>query len=163
MHRLIPALLVVALTPALQYASAQGPGRSLHQREIPCQAQYAQAVQTIGMARWTAPEPERPAIERLLNAAAKAKELVDSSFLQWEAPLCSAETLVRLHTSVERLQLNHWLPETPEDQRAAEAAAANAELLKAMDSGFDEPATTSSNVGAPSHDGSGLQRRTSAN
>ncbi|MDP9038221.1 MAG: hypothetical protein M3O02_02970 [Acidobacteriota bacterium] len=140
---MLTTAFILALFPAAYDAAGQGPGRSLRQREVPCQSVYAQAVQTIGLARWSAPEAERPAIERLLNAAAKAKELVDSSFLQWEAPLCSADTLTRLHTSIGRLQANRWLPETPEEQREAEAAAANAELLKAMDAGFDSVPTAS--------------------
>jgi hypothetical protein len=114
---------------------AQPPIRPLKQREIPCQVQYAQAVQTIGLARWTAPEPERPSIERLLNAAAHAKELVDGSFLDWAFPLCSGETLSRLQASVDRLDANGWLPTSPEDKRDAQAAAANAELMKAMQAG----------------------------
>jgi hypothetical protein len=137
--------LLAATLPAL----AQSIPKTLHQREIPCQTQYAQAVQTIGLARWSAPESERPALERLLNAAATAKSLIDSSFLQWEAPLCSAETLGRLKTSVDRVRANRWLPETPEQEREATAAAANAELLKAMDAGFDAPATTSANGATP--------------
>lgn len=149
------------MIPAVTASWAQGTDRSLRPREIPCQTQYAQAVQTIGVARWSAPEAERPAIERLLNAAAKAKELVDSSFLQWEAPLCSADTLSKLHTSVYRLQANRWLPENPQEQREAEATAANAELLKAMDAGFDANATTSSNT--DSSQARGLQRHSLPN
>lgn len=160
-HKLIPVVLVATMMSAIHSSRGQAPDRSLRQREVPCQAQYAQAVQTIGVARWSAPEPERPAIERLLNAAAKAKELVDSSFLQWEAPLCSMDTLSKLHTSVDRLQANRWLPETAPEKRAAEATAVNAELLKAMDAGFDEPATTSSNSGEPSE--SRVQRQSSMN
>ncbi|GAC1416613.1 MAG: hypothetical protein NVSMB62_06460 [Acidobacteriaceae bacterium] len=160
-QKLLPAVLVATMIPAFHSCWSQAADRSLRQREVPCQAQYAQAVQTIGVARWSAPEPERPAIERLLNAAAKAKELVDSSFLQWEAPLCSSDTLAKLHTSVDRLQANRWLPETAQEKREAEATAVNAELLKAMDAGFDEPATTSSNTGDLPE--SRVQRQSSAN
>src|ERR1700694_4715201 len=92
--------------PALLAAVAQPGARSLRQREVPCQVQYTQAVESIGLARWSAPEGERPSIERLLNAAAKAKELVDASFVQYEPSLCSSETLGRLHASVDRLQNN---------------------------------------------------------
>jgi hypothetical protein len=122
-------------------------------RETPCQVQYARAVEVIGLARWSAPEAERPSIERLLNAAAKAKELVDSSFLQWEAPLCSTETLGRLHASVETIQSNRWLPSTPEAQRAAQAAAANAELLKAIGAGLsvDRPVSSSNSPNPDPH------------
>jgi hypothetical protein len=133
------SLLVLACTVgfAVQHPlSGQSSIRPLRRREIPCQVQYAQAVQTIGLARWSAPEPERPAIERLLNAAAKAKELVDASFLQWHFPLCSDDTLLRLRSSVDRLQANGWFPTSPEEQREAQAAAANAELLKAMEPGL---------------------------
>lgn len=137
LQRFAPAVLLVSMS-AVSAWGAQPGGRSLKQREIPCEVQYAQAVETIGVARWSAPESERPSIERLLNAAAKAKELIDASFLQYDAALCSAETLGRLHTAVSRLQSNGWLPATPEERRGAEAAAVNAELLKAMDTGLDE-------------------------
>ena len=145
LHRFTSIIVVLMVVFPLAHAEAQSGGHTLKRRDVPCQAQYSQAVQTIGMARWSAPEPERPPIERLLNAAANAKELVDSSFLQWEASLCSANTLARLQRSVEKLQSSGWLPTTAEEQRQAEAAAANAELLKAIDAGFDPPITTSSN------------------
>jgi hypothetical protein len=138
--RLLPALMLVC-TPAITLLAAQPGDRSLKQRDVPCQVQYAQAVETIGLARWSAPEPERPSIERLLNAAAKAKELIDASFQQYDTALCSSETLGRLHASVDRLQSNGWLPSTPEERRDAEAAAVNAELLKAMDAGMDQAST----------------------
>jgi hypothetical protein len=117
-------------------AFAQSQIRPLKRREVPCQVQYAKAVQTIGLARWTAPEPERPSIERLLNAAAHAKELVDGRFLEWDFPLCSRETLSQLQASVDRLDANGWLPTSPEDKRDAQAVAANAELMKAMQAGL---------------------------
>jgi hypothetical protein len=115
---------------------AQTPIRPLKQRERPCQLQYAQAIQTIGIARWSAPESARPGLERLLNAAARAKEFVDVDFQEWVWPLCSTETLSQLHLSVDRIQANGWLPADPEDQRDAKVAAANSELLKALDAGF---------------------------
>lgn len=145
--RLIPAFVLVC-APAVSLLAAQPAGRSLHERDIPCQTQYAQAVGTIGLARWSAPEGERPSIERLLNAAAKAKELIDASFLHYDSSLCSAETLGRLHGSVERLQNNGWLPEGPEQRRDAQAAAVNAELLKAMDAGTDQSASSDTGSGA---------------
>jgi hypothetical protein len=138
--RLLPALMLVCMS-AVSVFAAQPASRSLKQRDVPCQAQYAQAVETIGLARWSAPEAERASIERLLNAAAKAKELIDASFLQYDPALCSAETLGRLHASVDRLQSNGWLPSSPEERRDAQAAAVNAELLKAMDAGTDPSGT----------------------
>ena len=138
--RLVCFVAVLGTFPFVEPAVSQTPEHSLHSREVPCQTQYAKAVQTIGLARWSAPEAERPSIERLLNAASKAKELVDASFLQWEQSLCSTETLSKLHVSVDRLESNHWVPTSPEDLRAAQAAAANAELLKAMDAGMNPPA-----------------------
>ena len=143
--QLIPALLLVSL-PAVPLLAAQPGGRSLKQREIPCQTQYTQAVETIGLARWSAPEVERPAIERLLNAAAKAKELIDASFLQYDSSLCSAETLGRLHASIDRLHSNGWMPSTPEEHRDAQAAAVNAELLKAMDVGMEQSANAATDA-----------------
>lgn len=157
----LTAFLVALVVP---YVSAQQSGHGLVERQVPCQTQYAKAVETIGLARWSAPEPERPSIERLLNAASKAKELVDASFLQWEAPLCSAETLGKLHASVQTIESKGWLPATPEERREAEAAAANAELLKAINDGLGANAGASrsqtSSVPPPqqawSHAGAGL-------
>jgi hypothetical protein len=120
----------------VQAVIAQTPIRPLKQRVIPCPVQYAEAVRTIGLARWSAPEAERPGIERLLNAAAGAKELVDGDFLEWVEPLCFTETLAQLRLSVERLEANKWLPSSPEERRVAQAAAANAELLKAIQAGL---------------------------
>lgn len=124
------------VAPAVLHVAAQQGAHVLVPRQVPCQIQYAKAVETIGLARWSAPEAERPSIERLLNAASKAKELVDASFEKWEAPLCSAETLGKLHASVQTIESNGWLPATPEERREAEAAAANAELLKAINAGL---------------------------
>jgi hypothetical protein len=132
---LLPVLLCAGLG-AVQSVIAQAPIRPLKQRLIPCQVQYAQSVQTIGLARWSAPESERPGIERLLNAAAEAKELVDEDFLQWVDTLCSTDTLSQLRGSVDRLEANKWLPSSPEEKRTAQAAAANAELLKAIQAGL---------------------------
>ncbi len=115
---------------------AQVPIRPLKIRERPCQLQYAQAIQTIGLARWSAPDYARPSLERLLNAAARAKELVDVDFQQWVLPLCSTETLSRLKTSVDLIETNRWLPVDPEDRRDAEVTAANSELLKALGAGL---------------------------
>lgn len=143
-------LTAVLVAPAAPYAAAQAPRPGLVPRQVPCQAQYARAVETIGLARWSAPEAERPSIERLLNAAAKAKELVDASFLKWQAQLCSSETLTELRASVQTIESNGWLPATPEDRRQAEAAAANAELLKAISDGMTASrATASSHAAAP--------------
>jgi hypothetical protein len=114
---------------------AQVPIRPIKIRKRPCQLQYAQAVQTIGLARWSAPESARPSLERLLNAAARAKELVDVDFQQWVWPLCSTETLSQLRISVDRIEANRWLAADPEDQRDAQVTAANSELLKALDAG----------------------------
>jgi len=137
MRRWLPSLIVsLAGVGAAQAVSAQIAIRPLKQREVPCQVQYAKAVETIGLARWSAPEAQRPSIERLLNAAAGAKELVDGTFLEWSAQLCSDETLTQLHVSTDRLEANGWLPSSPEDKRNAEAAAANDELLKAMRAGL---------------------------
>jgi len=132
---LLPVILFAGLGAA-QYAVAQTPIRPLKHREIPCQVQYAQAVRSIGLARWSAPESERPSIERLLNAAAEAKELIDGDFFQWVDPLCSAETLSQLRLSVDRLEGNKWFPSSPEERRPAQAEAANAELLKAIRAGL---------------------------
>lgn len=142
-------VVVLLCAPAVSMLAAQPGRRSLKQREVPCQTQYAQAVDTIGMARWSAPEAERPAIERLLNAAAKAKELIDASFLQYDASLCSADTLGRLHASLDRLRSNGWLPPTPEERRDAQAAAVNAELLKAIEAGMEQSASTDGDSAAP--------------
>ena len=132
---LLPVLLCAGLG-VVQSALAQTPMRPLKQRVIPCQVQYAQAVRTIGLARWSAPESERPGIERLLNAAAEAKELVDGEFLQWVDILCSTDTLSQLQLSVDRLEQNKWPPLSPEERRVAQATAANAELLKAIQAGL---------------------------
>ena len=132
---LLPVILCAGLG-ALQHAVAQTPIRPLKHREIPCQVQYAQAVRTISLARWSAPESERPGIERLLNAAAEAKELVDGEFLQWVDILCSTDTLSQLQLSVDRLEQNKWPPLSPEERRVAQATAANAELLKAIQAGL---------------------------
>ena len=143
--------IAVLLSPAIPFATAQSPSHELVQRQVPCQAQYASAIETIGLARWSAPEAERPSIERLLNAAAKAKELVDASFLKWQVQLCSSETLGRLHASVQTIESNGWLPTSPEDRRQAEAAAANAELLKAISDGTpNQPATATQKAPPPS-------------
>jgi hypothetical protein len=150
MQRLFLAVALVAFLPVVPQAVAQSHGRALNQRQVPCQTQYAQAVQTIGMARWSAPEAERPAIERLLNAASKAKELIDASFLQWDDSLCSTETIGRLRSSVDRLQANGWLPVTPEQRREAEAAAVNEELLKALGTETGQSATASRPVAVSS-------------
>jgi hypothetical protein len=88
------------------------------------------------LARWSAPESERPSIERLLNAAVEAKELIDGDFLQWVDPLCSAETLSQLRLAVDRLEGNKWFPSSPEERRPVQAEAANAELLKAIQAGL---------------------------
>lgn len=131
-----------ALLGGVHCASAQAPlarrtsGMELRRRAIPCGDQYRTAVETIGLALWAAPETQRPAIERLLNAAAQARELVGASESGWIWPLCSDDTLARLHSSVARLESNGWLPKTPAERREAETAAANAELLKAMDAGL---------------------------
>lgn len=144
--------------PAPSSWAAQPGGHPLKQREVPCQTQYAEATEIIGLARWSAPEAERPSIERLLNAAARAKELVDASFLQYDASLCSTETLGRLHASVDRLKSNGWLPTTPDQRRDAEAAAANAELLKAIDAGGDQPASTADDAASAGSERSSLRR-----
>lgn len=146
-QRFVP-VLVLACTPVISLWAAQPGVRPLKQRPVPCQTQYTQAVETIGLARWSAPNPERPSIERLLNAAAKAKELVDASFLQYDASLCSAETLGRLHVSVNRLQSNGWLPSTPDERRDAQAAAVKAELLKAIDAGMEDPSAADADPAA---------------
>ena len=137
MRRWLPSLIVsLAGLGAAQAVFAQAANHPLKQREVPCQVQYAKAVETIGLARWSAPESQRPSIERLLNAAAGAKELVDGNFLEWTFPLCSEETLSQLRASTGRLEANGWLPTSPEEKRDAQAAAANAELLKAMQAGL---------------------------
>lgn len=160
LHKFV-SRLVIACIPAVSAGAAQPGGHSLRQRDVPCQAQYTQAVETIGLARWSAPEVERPSIERLLNAAAKAKELVDASFVQYEPSLCSPETLRRLHASLDKLERNGWLPATPEERRGAEVAAVNAELLKAMDAGLDESTTENDGSSSTRPSNASMPRRLS--
>jgi hypothetical protein len=114
------------------------PASRHHQPEVTselsiCRKRYADAVYTIGLALWTAPEVQHRALERLLNAAAAAQSAaMDPEPSEQGKAFCSDSTLNDLEATVVRLKAKGWVPLTDVEEHAVTTVNLSDELKHAI-------------------------------
>jgi hypothetical protein len=99
-----------------------------------CRKRYADAVYSIGLALWTAPELQHRALERLLNAAAAAQSAAeDPNSTDQGKAFCSDATLSDLEATVVRLKAKGWVPMTQVEEHVTHTTNVSDELKHALD------------------------------